>query len=142
MAERVFIIRDLAIMQRVLDFIQALDVRAAAWLVTIELFADPKSREQEKKYHAMIGDIAAQFPTWQGIKVDAEDWKRLLVDIFCKQMAILGTPVKQAGRIVPSLDGGGIVQLGVQTRRFTREEGSHFIEFLYMYGAEQGVELD
>jgi hypothetical protein len=85
-------------------------------------------------YHAMIGTIAKQ-AMHHGAKWDAESWKRLLVDRFCKEAGI------ESGRIIPNLSNDGIVQLGMQTRNFTKEQGSEFIEFLYAWAAEAGIEL-
>jgi hypothetical protein len=102
--------------------------------LTIEIKQQSKSREQEKKYHAILGEIAQQ--AWHmGSKWDAESWKRLLVWQFCKEKQI------DAGRIVPSLDMTGVVQLGQQTRKFTKEQASEFVEFLIAWCAENGIEL-
>jgi len=93
-----------------------------------------KSREQEEMYHAMIGEIAKQ-AMHQGAKWDAESWKRLLVDKFCKEIGL------NTGMIISNLDNNGIVQLGFQTRRFTVEQGTMFIEFLYAWAANAGIDL-
>jgi hypothetical protein len=98
----------------------------------------PKSRDQEARYHAMIGDIAAQVPLL-GRQWDREDMKRLLVDQFVRDMKNMGTPLRNAGSVVPSIDGTGIVQLGVQTRGFLKAEASAFIEYLFAFGAENEV---
>ena len=100
--------------------------------------APKKRRVQEEKYHAMIGDIAKQVDL-VGERRDVEDAKRLLIDAFARVMAANGTPLRQQGRIIPSLDGSGFVQLGIQSRRFTVSEASEFIEYLYAFGAEHGV---
>lgn len=97
-----------------------------------------KSRIQEEKYHAMIGDIAEQC-TFMGQKWHKDDWKRLLVDAFAKAMRELGTPLHHDGRVVPSLDGERVVQLGIQTKEFRVKEAANFIEYLYAYGSENGV---
>lgn len=97
-----------------------------------------KSRLQEEKYHAMIGDIAAQC-TFMGQKWHRDDWKRLMVDAYAKAMRDLGTPLHHDGRVVPSLDGERVVQLGIQTKEFRVKEAANFIEYLFAYGAEQGV---
>lgn len=97
-----------------------------------------KSRGQEEKYHAMIGDIARQVDL-NGQRWGVEDAKRLLVDAFARVMAASGTPLKQSSRIVPSLDGSGFVQLGIQTRGFLVAEASEFIEYLYAFGTEHNV---
>lgn len=108
---------------------------AAGKRLTLEVKDASKSREQEEKYHAIIGDIAKQ-AQHMGSKWDAESWKRLLVWQFCKEKQI------DAGRIVPSLDMTGVVQLGQQTRKFTKEQASEFVEFLLAWCAENGVELN
>lgn len=98
----------------------------------------PKSHDQEARYHAMIGDIAAQVSVL-GRKWDREDMKRLLVDQFVRDMQNMGTPLRNSGHVVPSIDGTGIVQLGVQTRGFLKAEASAFIEWLFSFGAENEV---
>jgi hypothetical protein len=100
--------------------------------LVLTLTEESKTREQEEKYHAMIGEIAKQ-AQHLGAKWSAADWKRLLVQKFCKDYALAG------GRIIPNLDGDGIVQLDYQTRSFNKEQGSNFIEWLHAWGAENGI---
>lgn len=102
--------------------------------LTLEIKQANKSREQEEKYHAMIGEIAKQ-AQHLGAKWDAESWKRLLVDLFCRENDI------KTGVVIPNLSGDGIVQLGFQTRKFTKEQASEFVEWLHAWGAANGVEL-
>jgi len=106
------------------------------WVVRI---SEPvKKREQEEKYHAMIGDIAKKIEHL-GRKWDADDMKRLLVDDFAEEMRLAGTPLHHDGRVTPSLDGRRIVQLGIQTRDFRVKEASQFIEYLFAQGAQYAV---
>lgn len=100
--------------------------------LTLEIKQANKSREQEEKYHAMIGEIAKQ-SQHLGAKWDAESWKRLLVDQFCRDNDI------KTGVVIPNLSGDGIVQLGFQTRKFTKEQASEFVEWLHAWGAENGI---
>lgn len=100
--------------------------------LVLEIKKPPKSRDTEKKYHAMIGEIAEQ-AMHMGAKWSAEDWKRLLVWQFCKESDL------PFGKIVPSLDASGIVQLGMQTRNFTQEQASEFVEWLKAWGANNGI---
>jgi hypothetical protein len=100
--------------------------------LVLTLTEESKTREQEEKYHAMIGEIAKQ-AEHLGAKWNATDWKRLLVQKFCKDYALAG------GQIIPNLDGDGIVQLDYQTRNFNKEQGSNFIEWLHAWGAENGI---
>lgn len=100
--------------------------------LSLEIKDAAKSREQEEKYHAMIGEVARQ-AQHLGSKWDAESWKRLLVDQFCKDTGL------KTGAVIPNLSGDGIVQLGFQTRKFTKEQASEFVEWLHAWGAENGV---
>jgi len=103
--------------------------------LTLEVKDASKSRDQEKKYHAILRDIAQQ-SQHMGSKWDADDWKRLLVWQFCKEKNI------NSGKVVPSLDMTGVVQLGQQTRSFTKEQASEFVDFLTAWCAEHGVTLN
>ncbi len=107
---------------------------AAGRKLTLEVKDASRSDEQNRKYHAIFGDIAKQAEHC-GSKWDAEDWKRMLVWQYCKEKQI------DAGRLVPSLDMTGVVQLGQQTRKFTKEQASEFVEFLIAWCAENGIEL-
>lgn len=104
----------------------------------VQVSEPAKKRIQEEKYHAMIGDIAKQCEFMSG-KMDADDWKRLLVDMFSKVMRDLGTPLHHDGRVIPSLDFERVVQLGIQTREFRVAEAANFIEYLYAFGSDRGV---
>ena len=100
--------------------------------LSLEIKSIKRSNEQNEKYHAMIGDIAEQ-ASHLGSKWDAESWKRFLLWQFAKD-----TNTNQ-GQIVPSLDGTGIVQLGLQSRSFTKEQASEFVDWLHAWGAENGI---
>ena len=111
----------------------------AAPLGYVFQIGEPKRKDiQNDKFHAQIGDIAKHCE-FRGEKWGIEDWKRLLVDAFAKAMVEAGTPLRRGGRVVPSLDGGGVVQLGIQTRDFRVKEAAEFIEYLYAWGAHKGV---
>lgn len=103
-----------------------------------------KSRDQEKRAHAMIGDIARTF-VHAGRKWGAEDMKRLLVDQFRRSTIndpdIAGLWHSMGNvEMAPALDGSGVVMLGVQTRKFPARLYSVFIEWLFAFGAEINVQ--
>lgn len=106
---------------------------------------NPKSRIQESRYHAMILDISKQCTVFART-LNAECFKRLLIDQFVsderKDAQATGKtdPFPQFAALSPSLDGERIVQLGAQSRSFTQEQASNFIEYLFSYGAENGVQ--
>lgn len=136
MTARIFILKSPAIRRRCAAFI----VEDAPEGFTVRIDEPKKSRDQECKYHAMLGDIAPVFDFLGQKGWPLEDTKRILVDAFAKAMQDLGTPLSQQGRVIPSMDGLRTVQLGVQTRNFRKREARDFIEFLYAWGAEHGVE--
>lgn len=103
--------------------------------LTLEIKQQSKSREQERLYHELIGQIAKQ-AQHLGAKWDAEDWKRLLVQEFCKEKGL------SSGRVIPNLSGDGICQLGQQTRKFTKEQASDFVEFLQAWGIANGITFE
>lgn len=99
-----------------------------------------KSREQEKKYHAMIHEIAGQVRTY-GKRWGDDVWKALLVDQFAQDRANIGEPLRKPGSVVPAMDGSGrMVTVRASTAEFNKQEGSDFIEFLYATGIELGVQ--
>ena len=106
------------------------------YIVTIE--EPKKTRGQEEKYHAMITDISKVW-VFMGQKLSRVDTKRILIDAFARIKAEEGKPLKGWGRILPSIDGTGFVQLGVQSRDFKKIEASEFVEYLYMFGTELNV---
>src|SRR5690606_8026071 len=91
-----------------------------------------RNLEQNAKLHAMLGDIAKQ-KTWMGQHLSIDDWKRLLVDAWARQDG------GHAARIVPSLDGQGVVTLGAQTRNMGVRDMASLIESIYAWGADNGV---
>lgn len=100
-----------------------------------------KSRHQEEKYHAMIGDVAAQFE-FHGKRLDEETMKRLLIEQFRHETAMdLSDLWREVGSfdLSPSLDGSRVVMLGPQSRRFPKRLAMAFIEWLFAFGSEHGV---
>jgi len=113
---------------------KCLDALKAGKQFQVEIKYKNRSNEQNEKFHAIIGDIAKQ-AQHMGAKWSAEDWKRLLVQEFCRQSGL------ESGQIIPNLAGDGIVQLGRQTRKFTKEQASEFVAFLICWCDQNGIEL-
>lgn len=114
--------------------------------VVVELREPSKTREQEKHYHALIGDIARQVPV-MGKRISRESMKRLLVDAFkyeTKDDPELKMEWDKLGEytVLPALNHDGFVVLGEQTRRFSKKLAIAFIEWLFSFGAEHGVRFD
>jgi len=111
--------------------------------IRIDVF-DEKTREQEEKYHAMLGDIAKQMKHLTQ-SLDLDSWKRLCVAQFKADSIANDVPRlaeywrNKQMRLMPSLDGSTLVSLGDQTREFPKYVAAGFIEWLNAYGANNGV---
>jgi hypothetical protein len=96
-----------------------------------------KSRIQEEKYHAMIGDIAKTVKL--DLEYDLETWKALLVDEYAQELKRIGEALTHPGKVVVSLDKERAVTVRPSTKKFRKKEASGFIEFLYMWGSNHGA---
>jgi hypothetical protein len=102
--------------------------------MTIEIKQSKRSTEQNAMFHSLIDKInkamAAVGSTWT-----ADDWKRLLIDQWAHDTN------RKIGKVCPSLDGERIVQLGLQSHKFTTSESSEFIEFLMAWATLKGIDV-
>jgi len=126
---------------------------ALAWSAA-KLFTEPfeivlrplkvtKSREQEEKYHAQIREIAKAH-TLRGKRLNAESWKRLLIDAFkhetreelAEEWARFGTI-----ETLPALNHPGFVIVGEQSRKFGVKLAGAFIEWLDAFKATEEEDI-
>jgi len=102
--------------------------------LVVQVDKETRTQDQNALYHSIIHQIAKQAQhlgsTW-----DAESWKRLLVDTYTREIG------QSSGQVIPNLTGDGIVQLGLQTRKFTKAQASEFSEWLMAWCAENGVTI-
>lgn len=108
--------------------------------VTVALGRASKSRDQERKYHAMIRDIAKQVTFFGRRRYDPEVWKALLVDHFEQEKLAMGEPLTHPGQLITSMDGRRTITVRPSTTKFRKAEAAEFIEFLYQQGTEMGVQ--
>lgn len=101
-------------------------------VLTLTIQEDARSLDQNAMFHALIGQIAKQ-AQHMGATWDIEAWKRLLTHEWAKETG------RQAGQLVASLDGKDIVQLGIQTRKFSKQEASEFTEWVLAWGSQNGI---
>jgi len=102
-------------------------------VITVE--EENRTHDQNSKFHAIIAQIAKETQHF-GAKWDTESWKRFLIDQFATETGL------HASKIVPSLDGHRLVQLGLQSRKFTKDQASQFVDWLQAWCAEKGIELE
>jgi hypothetical protein len=139
MRSRLFVIKDNAdkrsIMTAVYDFVgQALQSGA----LDITVSSASKTRAQESRYHAMIGDISKQVD-FDSTQFSAKVWKAKLLDQFQHELALAGTPLSKPGETTISMDGQRVVQIRPESSGFRVKEASDFIEYLYSVGAEHNI---
>jgi uncharacterized heparinase superfamily protein len=99
----------------------------------LEVKKATRSTDQNDMFHALIDKVHKEMKA-AGSEWTAEDWKRLLIDAWAHETG------RKIGKIAPSLDGQRVVQLGLQSHKFTKEEGSEFIEWLLTWMADKGIQ--
>lgn len=102
--------------------------------MTIEIKQSKRSVEQNAMFHGIITKISKQMKS-AGSTWTADDWKRLLIDQWAHDTN------RKIGKVCPSLDGERIVQLGLQSHKFTTTESSEFIEFLLAWSTDKGIDV-
>lgn len=100
--------------------------------MVITLAPQTRSDPQNKKLHAMLGDISKQIE-WAGSKRDIEVWKRLIVAAWTRARG-------ESVEILPALDGKGIDVVFRRTSKLNKGEMAELIEFVMAWGAQAGVE--
>ena len=96
----------------------------------------PRSGGQNRLFHDIVDAFAKHIPEHGGAKMSAEQWKQLLIVSFS------GDTSDGAVKLVPSLDGTGLVQIRESSAAMSKERASLLIEFCKQQAAERGVPLD
>lgn len=92
----------------------------------VEFKRDRRTTDQNSALWARLTDVASQVE-WYGQKLTPEDWK----DVFTASL--------RKARVVPGLDAGSFVPLGMRTSDMTKEELSDLLELIAAFGAQHGV---
>lgn len=106
--------------------------RAAAWALkappgtTIEFKKARRSTDQNALLWSRLTDIAKQVD-WYGQKLSPDDWKDVM------------TASLRRARVVPGIDAGTFVPLGMRTSDMTKAEFSELLELIGAFGAQHGV---
>lgn len=93
---------------------------------TVEFRAPRRSNDQNALMWSLLSQVSKQV-VWYGTKLSSEDWKDVL------------TASLRKARVVPGIDAGTFVPLGMRTSQMTKEELGDLIELIYAFGAERGV---
>lgn len=91
-------------------------------------FKPPKrSLPQNDMMWAALTDVATQLK-WHGLKLTPEDWKLIFLDALKREV-----------RMVPNIDGNGLVNLGRSSSDLSKEEMTGLIDLIHMFGANHDV---
>lgn len=106
--------------------------RAIRWcrrlpLGTRVVFHEPKrTLDQNAKLWPMLTEVSRQVE-WYGEHLSPDDWK----DVFTASL--------RRARVVPGIDAGSFVVLGMRTSKMSKAEFSDLLEVIYAFGAQRGV---
>jgi hypothetical protein len=95
---------------------------------TVEFRAPRRSNDQNNLMWSLLEQISKGV-IWYGQKLSSEDWKDVL------------TASLRRTRVVPGIDAGSFVPLGMRTSQMTKQELAELIELIYAFGAEQNVKF-
>lgn len=96
----------------------------------VEIAEPQRSDPQNRLMWVLLQNFADQVEHY-GRHYGREEWKAILMKAFGKAI-----------EFVPSLDGLSVVAIGYRSSKLSKEEMSHFIEFIYAEGAHLGVAFD
>ena len=102
-------------------------VEKAPWGTRIEWKAEKRSLDQNSRMWAMLTDVATQKEHY-GRRYTPDQWKVIF-------MAACGREVQ----FIPSLDGSTFIPWGQSSSDLSKAEMTDLIEFIFAWGAENGV---
>jgi hypothetical protein len=109
--------------------------RAAKWIAEapagtrVEFKQAKRTTEQNARMWAMLTDVARQV-TWHGVKLSPDDWKLVFMDALKREL-----------RLVPNIDGTGLVNLGRSSSDLSKQEFGELMDLIEAFGAQHGVEF-
>jgi hypothetical protein len=95
-----------------------------------------RSLSQNDLFHSLVDQIAKAMPEYKGHRMDARAWKTLLIVSHS-----IATDDGQHLRLVPDLEGQGLVQLRESSARMSKARGASLIDYTMKVGAENGVQF-
>jgi hypothetical protein len=105
--------------------------------MTVTLTPPGRSLPQNDYLHSLWDQLAKALPTYRGIPMDAEAWKALT--IVSHAIATRDDEDGQPIRLVPDLEGEGMVQLRESSARMSKARAASLTDYVLKVGAENGV---
>lgn len=103
-------------------------IAKAPWNTRVEFKGPKRSVPQNDLMWSRLTEIAENV-VWYGQKLTPDDWK----DIFTASL--------RKARVVPGLDAGSFVPLGMRTSDMSKEEMTALLDLIDAFAAERGVEF-
>ena len=109
--------------------------KATAWIAKapdgtrVEFKASKRSLPQNDLMWSRLTEIANQL-SWHGQRLSATDWK----DVFAASL--------RKARVVPGIDPGSFVLLGLRTSDMGKEEMGLLLDLIDAFAAEHGVKFN
>jgi hypothetical protein len=120
------------------------DKKGAEWIGSLVAVLEPgwtvsiappsRSLDQNAIFHSLCDRIANAKPEWNGVHMDADSWKQLL--ILSHAVATDGGGIQ----LVRDLEGQGLVQLRESSARMSRSRATSLIDYTMAWAASHGVE--
>lgn len=114
------------------------DTSPAGYVVTIG--PPTRTEDQNRIFHAIVDDFAKAIPEYEGVPMDAESWKSLLIVSHTLATANEAQGNKPL-RLVRDLEGQGLVQIREASSRMSKARGSSLIDYCMAEAAKRGVPL-
>jgi hypothetical protein len=122
MSRALLILASRAVRERAIDW-----VNRAPPGTRVEFKAPQRSLEQNSRMWAMLTDVATQ-KTHAGRKYNSDQWKVLFMHACGRETQFL-----------PAIEGGGFVPYGQSSSDLSVSEMTDLIEFMFAWGAENGI---
>lgn len=95
----------------------------------VEFKQTKRSIPQNDRMWAMLTDVSCQLQ-WHGQHLTPDDWKLVFLD-----------GLKREKRLVPAIEGDGVVNLGRSSSDLSKDEMSELMELIAAFGAKHEVEF-
>lgn len=108
--------------------------KAAAWVknaptgTSVEFRGPRRSVDQNSLLWSLLGQVSQQVQ-WYGQRLSSEDWK----DVCSASL--------RRYNVVPGIDAGTFVPLGMRTSQMTKEEMGMLLDLIVAFGTERGVKF-
>lgn len=111
------------------------DTSPVGYVVTIS--PPTRSNDQNRLFHAIVDDFVRAIPEYEGVPMDAESWKSVLI----VSHAIAASGGGGGLRLVRDLENQGLVQVRESSARMSRPRATSLIDYCISEATKRGVPL-